>query len=58
MNYRWSDLAKRIDAVCDRLNNGLMAVTIVLAALAFLMAVHRSAEVGRVPEGFAIVATT
>ena len=60
MNSTWRDLAKQIDGVCSRLNDGLMAMTIVLAALVFLAAAYRAAEASsfRVPESFAIAATT
>lgn len=58
MNSTWRDLTKRIDGVCGRLNDGLTAVTIVLAALVCSMAAYHAAEALRVPEGFAIIATT
>jgi hypothetical protein len=38
------DLAEQINQFCGRLNDGLMAVTIVLAALVLLAGVYRVAE--------------
>lgn len=58
MNNTMRDSAKRIDRACGRLNDGLMAMIMVLAVLVVLTAAYRAAEVFRVPEGFAIVATT
>jgi hypothetical protein len=59
MNGTRRDLAKRVDEVCRRINDGLTAMAIVLAALVFLTAAYRVATVPfAVPEGFAIVATT
>jgi hypothetical protein len=51
-------LAKRFDQFCGRLNNGLIAVTIVLAALVFLVAAYRTAEILVMPSGFETIGTT
>jgi hypothetical protein len=51
-------LAERIDQFCGRLNNGLIAVTIVLAALVFLAAACRTAEILVIPSGFETIGTT
>ena len=48
----------RLDTACGRLNAGLMALAVVLAALVLFTAVYRAAEVCRFPEGYTIVATT
>ena len=45
------DLAERFDQFCGRLNDGLMAETIVLAALALLAGVYRVAETLVIPQG-------
>jgi hypothetical protein len=51
-------LAERFDRFCDRLNDGLITVTIVLAALVFLVAANRVAETLVALQGFAIIGTT
>jgi hypothetical protein len=51
-------LAERFDRFCGRLNDGLTAVTIVLAALVFLAAAYRVAETLMIPHGFEMVGTT
>jgi hypothetical protein len=58
MTNTMRDLARGIDRACTRLNDGLIAMTIVLAVLVVLTAAYRAAEVFWVPEDFAIVATT
>jgi hypothetical protein len=52
------DLAERIDRFCSRLNDGLIAVTIVLAALVFLAGAYRAAETLMIPQGFETIGTT
>jgi hypothetical protein len=52
------DLAERIDRFCSRLNDGLIAVTIVLAALVFLAVAYRAAETLMIPQGFETIGTT
>jgi hypothetical protein len=52
------DLAERFDRFCGRLNDGLIAVTIVLAALVFLVAAYRAAETVVIPQGFETIGTT
>jgi hypothetical protein len=51
-------LAERFDRFCDRLNDSLIAVTIVLAALVFLVAAYRAAETVVIPQGFEAIGTT
>jgi hypothetical protein len=51
-------LAERFDRFCGRLNDGLIAVTIVLAALVFLVAAYRAAETVVIPQGFETIGTT
>jgi hypothetical protein len=51
-------LAERIDRFCGRLNDGLIAVTIVLAALVFLVGTYRAAEILVIPQGFETIGTT
>jgi hypothetical protein len=55
---KWRDLAERFDRFCGRLNDGLMAVTIVLAALVLLAEVYRVAETLVIPQSFALIGTT
>ena len=52
------DLAERIDRFCGRLNDGLIAVTIVLAGLVFLAGAYRAAETLVIPQGFETIGTT
>jgi hypothetical protein len=51
-------LAERLNRFCGRLNDGLTAVTIVLAALVFLAAAYRVAETLVIPQGFKMIGTT
>jgi hypothetical protein len=51
-------LADQIDRFCGRLNDGLMAVTIVLAALVLLAEVYQVAETLVIPQSFALIGTT
>ena len=51
MSNTMRDLAKVIDRGCGRLNEGLIAVTIVLALLIGSTAAYRTAAACRVPEG-------
>jgi hypothetical protein len=51
-------LAGRIDRFCGRLNDGLIAVTIVLATLVFLAGAYRVAETLVIPQGFETIGTT
>ena len=52
------DLAERFDRFCGRLNDGLLAVTIVLATLVFLAAAYRTAEILVIPSGLETIGTT
>jgi hypothetical protein len=52
------DLARVIERGCGRLNEGLIAVTIVLALVIGSTAAYRTAAAWRVPEGYSIAATT
>ena len=52
------DLAEQIDQFCGRLNVGLIAMAIVLAALVLLAGVYRVAEILVIPQSFATVGTT
>jgi hypothetical protein len=58
VSHKRRDLAKRFDQFCGRLNDGLIAVTIVLAALVFLAAAYRTAEILVMPSGFETIGTT
>lgn len=58
VSERRRDLAEGFDRFCGRLNDGLIAVTIVLAALVFLAAAYRTAETLVIPPGFETVGTT
>lgn len=58
MSQRQEDLAERFERFCGRLNDGLIAVAIVLAALVFLAAGYRTAETLVIPRGFEITGTT
>jgi len=51
-------LVERIDRFCGRLNDGLIAVTIVLAALVFLAGAYRTVETLVIPQGFEAIGTT
>jgi hypothetical protein len=51
-------LAERFDRFGGRLNDVLIAVTIVLAALVFLAAVYRTAEILVIPSGLETIGTT
>ena len=50
--------AERINRFCGRLNDGLIAVTIVLATLVFLAGAYRAAETLVIPQGFEAIGTT
>ena len=52
------DLAGRFDRLCGRLNDVLIAVTFVLAAIVFLAAAYRTAETLVIPHGFETIGTT
>jgi hypothetical protein len=58
VSQRRRDLAERFDRFCGRLNDGLIAVTIVLAALVFLAAAYRAVETLVIPHGFETIGTT
>jgi hypothetical protein len=58
LNQKRRDLAERLNRFCGRLNDGLTAVTIVLAALVFLAAAYRVAETLVIPQGFKMIGTT
>jgi hypothetical protein len=58
VNQGRRDLAERFNQFCGRLNDGLIAVTIVLAALLFLVAAYRAAETLVIPQGFETIGTT
>jgi hypothetical protein len=51
-------LADQIDRFRGRLNDGLMAVTIVLAALVLWAEVYQVAETLVIPQSFALIGTT
>jgi hypothetical protein len=48
----------RIDRFCDRCNDGLTAVAIVLAVIVSLSVVYRTAQTLGVPQDFEIIGTT
>lgn len=55
---RRRELVERIDRFCGRLNDALIAVTIVLATLVFLAGAYRAAETLVIPSGFETIGTT
>jgi hypothetical protein len=55
---RWRPVVGRVDQFCDRCNDGLTAVAIVLAIIVSLTVAYRTVHTLRVPEGFEIAATT
>src|SRR5215472_455518 len=50
--------AERINRFCGRLNDGLIAVTIVLATLVFLAGAYRAAETLVIPQSFETIGIT
>ena len=58
MSHERRDLAERFGRLCGRLNDVLIVVTIVLAAVVLLAAAYRTAEALVIPHGFETIGTT